>query len=89
MGNMKKFYINCNFEGDEYGWIYMGMEIKKDSVFVYEELTGNNESYDLPLSDLKEISESEYLYLRKLIEDDVGFALDVTIEEIINDKFLI
>lgn len=89
MGNLKKYYINTNFESDNYGVFYVGTEIQDGYVYVYREISkGFSKPFLVPNEDLKEIAYNEYLYLKELETDDAGFALDVTIEEIINGQFL-
>lgn len=66
--NVKGYFINVNSENVEYGWVYMALDVKEDSVYVLEGLI-NDLEYDIPKSDLKEISFDEYCKLARIVED--------------------
>ena len=81
---VKAFYINIDKDSDEYGWIYLGLGVDGDNAIVFEELTGdcmdsnymNYNGYEMPLADLKEISEATYVGLLDLILDGEMFDID-------------
>ena len=87
MGNIKKYYIVSNDDLDNYGCFYIGTNTEDGYVFLYKEISkGLSKPFLMADSDVKEISHFEYSHLKRLEADGEGFALDVTIEEIINGE---
>lgn len=80
---MNKYYININNEkdNDQYLWIYIGLKENENTITVTEEITGvGNDSkylitggYELPKTDLKEISEYNYVILKDAIYNNDNY----------------
>lgn len=90
-----KYYININnsSDNDQYLWIYIGLKENKNTITVTEEITGTGINpkylitggYDLPKSELKEISKYKYEILKNAIynTDDYEYLENLLLKAII------